>query len=73
MQRNWRDDRIAELEAELAAKDGRVADQATRIADQDHDQLRKGLVMLFRTLRMIVLPAASIGDAVEILRRLVLD
>ena len=33
VQRDWRDDRIAELEAELAAKDARIAEQATRIAD----------------------------------------
>jgi hypothetical protein len=36
VQRDWRDDRIAELEAELAAKDARIPEQATRIADQDY-------------------------------------
>ncbi len=35
MQRDWRDDRIAELEAELAAKDARIAEQDARIAVQD--------------------------------------
>jgi len=35
VQRDWRDDRIAEVEAELAAKDARIAEQATRIAEQD--------------------------------------
>lgn len=34
MQRDWRDDRIAELEAELAAKDAIIAEQAARIAEQ---------------------------------------
>ncbi len=32
MQRDWRDDRIAEREAELAAKDAVIAEQAARIA-----------------------------------------
>ena len=32
MQRDWRDDRIAELEAELAAKDAIIAEQGRRIA-----------------------------------------
>jgi transposase len=35
VQRDWRDDRIAELEAELAAKDAIIAEQAARIAEQD--------------------------------------
>jgi transposase len=35
VQRDWRDDRIAELEAELAAKDARIAEQARRITEQD--------------------------------------
>lgn len=35
MQRDWRDDRIAELEAELARKDAIIAEQAARIAEQD--------------------------------------
>lgn len=35
MQRDWRDDRIAELEAELAKKDAIIAGQAARIAEQD--------------------------------------
>ncbi|HEY3665415.1 MAG TPA: IS66 family transposase [Polyangiaceae bacterium] len=34
MQRDWRDDRIAELEAELAAKDAIIAEQAAIIAEQ---------------------------------------
>lgn len=33
MERDWRDDRIAELEAELAAKDALIAEQAARIAE----------------------------------------
>jgi hypothetical protein len=33
VQRDWRDDRIAELEAELVAKDVRIAEQARRIAE----------------------------------------
>ena len=33
MQRDWRDERIAELEAELAAKDARIAEQDRRIAE----------------------------------------
>jgi transposase len=33
VQRDWRDDRIAELEAELAAKDAVIAAQAARIAE----------------------------------------
>jgi uncharacterized coiled-coil protein SlyX len=35
VQRDWRDDRIPELEAELATKDAIIAEQATRIAEQD--------------------------------------
>ena len=35
MQRDWRDDRIAELEAELAAAHARIAEQDARIAEQD--------------------------------------
>lgn len=35
MQRDWRDDRIAELEAELAAKDAIIAALAARNAEQD--------------------------------------
>jgi transposase len=34
VQRDWRDERIAELEAELAAKDAIIAEQGTRIAEQ---------------------------------------
>lgn len=33
MQRDWRDDRIAELEAELKAKDARIAEQDRRISE----------------------------------------
>ncbi len=33
MQRDWRDERIAELEAELATKDALIAQQAERIAE----------------------------------------
>jgi transposase len=33
VQRDWRDDRIAELEAELAAKNARIAEQGARIAE----------------------------------------
>lgn len=52
MQRDWRDDRIAELEAELAAKDARIAEQATRIADQDRRiaELEKRLAQLAEQL-----------------------
>jgi hypothetical protein len=32
VQRDWRDDRIAELEAELAKKDAIIAEQGRRIA-----------------------------------------
>lgn len=35
VQRDWRDDRIAELEAELASKDAIIVEQAARIAEQD--------------------------------------
>jgi uncharacterized coiled-coil protein SlyX len=41
VQRDWRDERIAELEAELAAKDARIAEQDRRIAE-----LEKRLVQL---------------------------
>jgi hypothetical protein len=35
VQRDWRDDRIAELEAERAPKDVIIAERAARIAEQD--------------------------------------
>jgi hypothetical protein len=35
VKRDWRDERIAVLEAELVAKDARIAEQATRTAEQD--------------------------------------
>ena len=52
VQRDWRDDRIAELEAELAAKDARIAEQATRITEQDGRiaELEKRLAQLAEQL-----------------------
>jgi transposase len=59
VQRDWRDDRIAELEAELAAKDAiiaqqdrRIAEQAARIAEQDRRiaELEKRLAQLTEQL-----------------------